>query len=337
MTASAAVGTALHGRGDAEDQAAERPPEDGPARSQPPARPVTSVPGFLLRVVAPFLAGLLASAGVFLLAAVSPSNPLAATVEGWEFASPQAQEAMEAAYRQDGWFGAWSSWAATVVVQGDPGYSRTLHEPVLDILAGRGINTLAATVTAAVLTAAMVAAVVAVFSLRPGLAARSGVTGAVGAWLTLPSFLVAIAVVFLLGPVLPNPARTAPIVQIPTLAAAIAIAWAAPMIANVRAAAAEQAGSPWGRALVGRGASGILRIRAMAPGMARAAVAYGFVLIPQVVLGEAAVEAVFGYPGLGNALVAAAAGADLPLLATVTAIAAFLAAAAWAWLPRRAL
>ena len=74
----------------------------------------------------------------------------------------------------------------------------------------------------------------------------------------------------------------------------------------------------------------------MAPGMARAAVAYGFVLIPQVVLGEAAVEAVFGYPGLGNALVVAAAGADLPLLATVTAIAAFLAAAAWAWRPRRA-
>lgn len=338
MTTSVAVATALHGRGDPGDVEGRAGGSPGDNRTGPGSQALrtASVLGSLARVAAPFLAGLTASAGVFLLAALNPSNPLAATVAGWEFASPQAKEAMKAAYRQDGWAGAWSSWLGTVLTRGDPGYSRTLHEPVLDILAGRGVNTLAATVTAALLTAAAVAGVMVLFSLRPGLAARPGVTGTVGAWLTLPSFLVAITVVFLLGPVLPNPARTAPIVQIPALAVVIAFAWAAPMVANVRAAAAEQAASPWGRALVGRGATGTLRIRAMTPGMARAAAAYGFVLIPQVVLGEAAVEAVFGYPGLGNALVAAAAGADLPLLATVTAIAAFLAAAVWAWWPRRA-
>lgn len=286
-------------------------------------------------MLSPLSAALVASLGVFALSAASPNNPLSETIDGWEFISPESKTNLEAAYGNTGWFGAWASWVGTVVTSGDLGYSRLLKLPVVDILATRGLNTLAAGLFAVVLTLVVTGIAVLIFSVKPRLAESRLVAGAIGTWLTIPSFLLGVLVVLYFGAYLPNPATTAPIAQIPAVSLVIAVAWVAPMIANVRSAAVEQAGSSWGLALIGRGVSPWVRIKAMAPGLMAAAFAYGFVLVPQIVLGEAVVEAILSYPGLGNATVMAAVGADLPLLATVTAIAAFTAAAVWAWRPAK--
>jgi peptide/nickel transport system permease protein len=263
------------------------------------------------------------SLGVFALAALSPANPLAHTVAGWEFASPQAREALAAAYDTGGWFGAWWQWLLTSL-GGDLGYSRILHTPVAEVIAGRGLNTIAATGCAVILTG-IIAVIASVLLARfPGLAHNPVTSGFVGAWLAVPSFLIALIIVVVWGAQLPNPATSAPITMIPGVAITIALAWSAMLIAAARSAAAEVWSTPWARALIGRGFSSLARVRTVLPVILGAARSPAIIYLPVVVLGEAAVEAVLSYPGLGNALVEAAAGADLPLLATVTALAAAL-------------
>lgn len=129
-------------------------PDVGPAqrvvklqRSRP------SVGSMVSRVVAPFVAALVASAGVFFLAAVSPHNPLANMVDNWEFASAQTKAELEAAYASSGWVGAWWSWLHTLMTTGDAGYSRVLQQPVTEILMVRGVNTLASTIAAGLMCA----------------------------------------------------------------------------------------------------------------------------------------------------------------------------------------
>lgn len=268
------------------------------------------------------LAMLAAGAGVFALAAASPANPLAHTVGSWEFASEQARADLEAAYQTGGWLSAWWQWLMTAVTTEDLGYSRILHAPVAEIVASRGLNTVVASVCAVAITAIVVGAAAIALARFPGLAQNSSASGVLGAWLAIPSFLIALIIVVIWGAQLPNPATSAPITLIPGVAMTIALAWAAPLIAAARSAAAEVWSTPWARALIGRGLGNSARIRTVLPSVLGAVRSPALVYLPTVVLGEAAVEAVLAYPGLGNALVQAAAGADLPLLATVTSIAA---------------
>lgn len=268
------------------------------------------------------LAVLAAGAGVFALAAASPTNPLAHTVGSWEFASEQARADLEAAYHSGGWLSAWWQWLITAVTTGDLGYSRILHAPVAEIVASRGLNTIAASVCAAAITVIVVGAVAIALARFPGLAQSSSASGVLGAWLAVPSFLIALIIVVVWGASLPNPATSAPITLTPGVAITVALAWAAPLIAAARSAAAEVWSTPWARALIGRGFGHSARIRTVLPTVLGAVRSPALVYLPTIVLGEAAVEAVLAYPGLGNALVQAAAGADLPLLATVTSIAA---------------
>lgn len=268
------------------------------------------------------IAVLAAGAGVFALAAASPANPLAHTVGSWEFASEQARADLEAAYQSGGWLSAWWQWLVTAVTTGDLGYSRILHAPVAEIVTSRGLNTIAASVCAAAITVIVVGAVAIALARFPGMAQSSSASGLLGAWLAVPSFLIALIIVVVWGTRLPNPATSAPITLIPSVAITIALAWAAPLIAAARSAAAEVWSTPWARALIGRGFGHGARIRTVLPTVLGAVRSPALVYLPTIVLGEAAVEAVLAYPGLGNALVQAAAGADLPLLATVTSIAA---------------
>lgn len=268
------------------------------------------------------IAVLAAGAGVFALAAASPANPLAHTVGSWEFASEQARADLEAAYQSGGWLSAWWQWLVTAVITGDLGYSRILHAPVAEIVTSRGLNTIAASVCAAAITVIVVGAVAIALARFPGMAQSSSASGLLGAWLAVPSFLIALIIVVVWGTRLPNPATSAPITLIPSVAITIALAWAAPLIAAARSAAAEVWSTPWARALIGRGFGHGARIRTVLPTVLGAVRSPALVYLPTIVLGEAAVEAVLAYPGLGNALVQAAAGADLPLLATVTSIAA---------------
>ncbi|WP_231445045.1 ABC transporter permease subunit [Brevibacterium zhoupengii] len=265
---------------------------------------------------------LAAGAGVFALAAASPANPLAHTIGSWEFASAQARADLEAAYQTGGWFSAWWQWLVTAVTTGDLGQSRILHAPVAEIVASRGLNTIAASLCAAAITLIVVGAVSIALARFPGLAQNPSASGVLGAWLAIPSFLIALIIVVVWGAQLPNPATSAPVTLIPGVAITIALAWAAPLIAAARSSAAEVWSTPWARSLIGRGFGHRARIRTVLPTILGAVRSPALVYLPMIVLGEAAVEAVFAYPGLGNALVQAAAGADLPLLATVTAIAA---------------
>lgn len=278
-------------------------------------RCATVIGGILIAVLA-------AGAGVFALAAASPANPLAHTVGSWEFASEQARADLEAAYQSGGWLSAWWQWLMTAVTTGDLGYSRILHSPVAEIVASQGLNTIAASLCAVAITVVIVGAVAIALARFPGLAQSSSASGILGAWLAIPSFLIALIIVVVWGAQLPNPATSAPITLIPGVAITIALAWAAPLIAAARSSAAEVWSTPWARALIGRGFSNSARIRIVLPTVLGAVRSPALVYLPIVVLGEAAVEAVMAYPGLGNALVQAAAGADLPLLATVTSIAA---------------
>lgn len=280
------------------------------------ARRCASVIGGML------IAVLAAGAGVFALAAASPANPLAHTISNWEFASAQTRADLQAAYQSGGWLFAWWQWLVTAVTTGDLGYSRILHAPVAEIVTSRGLNTIAASLTAAAITAIVVGAVAIALSRFPRLAQSSSASGLPGAWLAIPSFLIALIIVVIWGAQLPNPATSAPITLIPGVAITIALAWAAPLIAAARSAAAEVWSTPWARALIGRGFSHSARIRTVLPTVFGAVRSPALVYLPTIVVGEAAVEAVLAYPGLGNALVQAAAGADLPLLATVTSIAA---------------
>lgn len=279
------------------------------------SRCATVLVGMLIAVLA-------AGAGVFALAAASPANPLAHTVSNWEFASAQARADLEAAYQSGGWLSAWWQWLVTAVSTGDLGYSRILHAPVGEIVASRGLNTVAASVVAVAITAVVVGAIAIALARFPGLAQSSSASGLLGAWLATPSFLIALIIVVVWGAQLPNPATSAPITLIPGVAITIALAWAAPLIAAARSAAAEVWTTPWARALIGRGLGNGPRIRTILPTVLGAVRSPALVYLPAIVVGEAAVEAVLAYPGLGNALVQAAAGADLPLLATVTSIAA---------------
>lgn len=269
-----------------------------------------------------FAAVLAAGVGVFALAAASPANPLAHTISSWEFASAQARADLEAAYQSGGWLSAWWQWLMTAVTTGDLGYSRILHAPVAELVASRGLNTIAASVIAVAITAIVVGTVAIALARFPGLAQSSSASGVLGAWLAIPSFLIALIIVVFWGAQLPNPATSAPIALIPGVAITIALAWAAPLIAAARSAAAEVWSTPWARALIGRGFDNGARIRTVLPTVLGAVASPALVYLPTIVVGEAAVEAVLAYPGLGNALVQAAAGADLPLLATVTSIAA---------------
>lgn len=280
----------------------------------------------LIKILTPIGAALATSAGVFALSAASPHNPLASTVSNWEFMSDQTRADMAAAYDSGGWLGAWSHWVYTSLASADLGYSRILHAPVGEIIATRGLNTLATTVMAAGLTAVITLTLCLPLAIYPRLASRAWLTSVLGLWLGMPVFLVAVLVVVLLGQHLYNPALTAPIVMAPSVAAIIAFAWSAYLMAAARTAAHEIWATPWARALIGRGIAKRLIIRCILPRLLAAVGAYALLMVPELVIGSAVVEAVLAYPGLGNALVKAAAGADLPLLATATALAALITA-----------
>lgn len=244
------------------------------------------------------LAGLAGGAGVFALSAASPSNPLAHTVAGWEFASAEARENLAAAYDTGGWPGAWWQWLLTSLTTGDLGYSRLLHTAVGEVVLGRGLNTVAATLCAVVITAVIVLIASVLLARFPGLAHHSAASGLIGAWLAVPSFLIALIIVVLFGRQLPNPATSAPITLIPSVAITIALAWSAMLIAAARSAAAEVWSTPWARALIGRGFSSTARVRTVLPSVLSAVRAPAVIYVPVVVLGEAAVEAVLSYPCL---------------------------------------
>lgn len=293
---------------------------------------MSAIPGsamlrILGRILTPIGAALATSAGVFALSAVSPHNPLASTVSNWEFMSARTRASMAAAYDNGGWLGAWFNWLYTSLTTADLGYSHILHAPVWDILITRGINTLATTVMAAGMTAIITLGLCLPLAIYPRLASRAWLTGALGLWLGMPVFLLAVMVVVFLGRYLYNPAMTAPIVMAPSVAAIMAFTWSAYLMATARTAANEIWATPWARALIGRGLSTRLISRCILPRLLAAVSAYALLMVPELIIGSAVVESVLAYPGLGQALVKAAAGADLPLLATATALAALITTA----------
>ena len=290
------------------------------------------------------------TAAAFALAAVSPLDPLAAYLgDNVQFAGAQTRDAAAQALGVDApWWQAWWHWIIGAA-SGDAGLSHTYRQPVGTVLAERLPWTLL--LSAAGLGAALLLAVAGglVAALRPGGIMDRAVAGLAVLASTVPSFVLALAAVAVFAvtwrllPVsgawapgqAPTVASTTVHLVLPALVLALSqVPW---MLLTTRQAVleavesmpvqhAQARGLGWWRVL-----SGHIAAVSWTP-----LIALTGARLPEVIVGALVVEEVFAWPGLAAATVDAALGADLPLLAAVTALSA-LAIVAGTWLADCAL
>lgn len=274
------------------------------------------------------------SLAAFALAAASPFDPLDSYLGGVGDGFTEAERAglRRTLGLDQSWISAWWQWLSGLG-SGDLGYSRTYHEPVAQVLADR-LGWTALLGLAGSLVAVVVAVVLgAAAGLRPG----GHVDRAVGAVAVLlqavPPFIVALGAVLLLAVTLrlfPTSGLTDPGAAVTAGSALRHLALPALVLGLSQA--------PWLilglREAIGR-AAGTDAVRgAQARGLPRRVVDLGHTLpmaagpflallggrLPELLIGATVVEAVFAWPGLGDATVASARALDFPLLAVVTVL-----------------
>lgn len=272
------------------------------------------------------LLGLVAvSVGLFALVAVAPVDPVGAYLGGAaESADAATRAAVAARLGVDvPWPVQWWTWASGVA-GGDWGLSTTFREPVATVMAARWpVSALLGLSGWAVATvAALVVAWCA--SRAPGGRVDTGVMVASGVAAGIPPFVVGLGLiaVFAVGlgwastGGLPTNAGVRDVV-LPAVAVAAGL-WP-PLVLHLRAALVNA----W---------SGVAVAGARARGVAPRKVVWGYVWpeaagqvvmvcvgrVPEVIAGTVVVEAVFGWPGVGSALVEAVGFADVALIAAIT-------------------
>ena len=290
------------------------------------------------------------TAAAFALAAVSPLDPLAAYLgDSYQFAGAATRHAAAQALGADApWWQAWWHWIVSAA-GGDAGISHTYRQPVSTVLGERLPWTLL--LSAAGLGVALLLAVAGglVAALRPGGIVDRAVAAVAVLASTVPTFVMALAVVAVFAvtwqvlPVsgawapghAPTVASTTTHLVLPALVLAVSqVPW---MLLTTRQAVleavesmpvrhAQARGLGWWRVLSGH----------IAPVSWAPLIALTGARLPEVIVGALVVEEVFAWPGLAAATVDAALGADLPLLAAVTALSA-LAIVAGTWLADCAL
>lgn len=284
------------------------------------------------------------TAAAFALAAVSPLDPLAAYLgDNVQFAGAQTRDAAAQALGVDApWWQAWWHWIIDAA-SGDAGLSHTYRQPVLDVVAERLPWTVGLSVTGLLLALATAILVGLVAARRPGGWADRALAGVAVVLSAVPTFVAALAAaaIFAVG------LRWLPVAggweagQDPTAGSV-----ARHLILPAVVLAASQL--PW-MALVVRqsvlAAHDSLPVRqARARGLPRRTVLSGHIApvswtplialvgarLPEVIVGALVVEEVFAWPGLAAATVDAALGADLVMLAAVSALtAAAIVAGTW--------
>lgn len=284
------------------------------------------------------------TAAAFALAAVSPLDPLAAYLgDNVQFAGPETRDAAAKALGVDAsWWQAWWHWIISAA-GGDAGLSHTYRQPVGTVLAERLPWTLLLSGVGLALALGLAVAGGLVSALRPGGIMDRAVAGLAVLTSTVPSFVLALAVVAVFAvawqllPVsgawdpgqAPTATSTARHLVLPALVLAISqMPW---MLLTTRQAVLEAVES---MPVLHAQARGLGRWRVLvghiAPVSWTPLIALTGARLPEVIVGALVVEEVFAWPGLAAATVDAALGADLPLLAAVTALsAAAIIAGTW--------
>ncbi|WP_169763273.1 ABC transporter permease subunit [Mobiluncus mulieris] len=274
------------------------------------------------------------SLGVFLLAAVSPLNPLVAYLGNrYQFLSAAQRESIAKALNLDqSWHGAWLAWASDLV-HGNLGFSRTYNQPVAQVLAERFEATL-------VLSGVGLALAFVLSILLGMLGLRWNWLGRVFQILMLfiqaiPPFVLALgAMLFLaLGTGwFPAGGRSAPDAATPwewsyliLPASVLALSQMPWMLLTLWERAQENLHSDWWKAGIGRGIpKGTLIRRCVLPLSLAPTITMVGMRLPELIVGAVLVEEVFSWGGLAAALVASAKGLDLPLLTFLTLASAAL-------------
>lgn len=281
----------------------------------------------------------------FALAALSPLDPLAAYLgDSYQFAGDATREAARTALGADvAWWQAWWHWLAGLL-SGDAGTSHTFRQPVLEVIVERLPWTILLSVTGLALALAVAITAGAAAALRPGGMVDRALAASAVAVSAVPTFVIALAVVAVFSvaagmfPVAgawppgqtPTVAQVARHLVLPALVLATSqLPW---MVLTTRQAVLAAHESLPVHLAQARGLGGWRVLSGhVAPVSWTPLIALTGARLPEIIVGALIVEEVFAWPGLADATVDAALGADLPMLATVTALsAAAILAGTWA-------
>nr|WP_231704297.1 ABC transporter permease [Arthrobacter caoxuetaonis] len=271
---------------------------------------------------------------VFLLASVSPFDPLAAYL-GDRFAQTSAEQRemlSESLGLGASWIQAWWHWL-TSALSGDLGYSRVFRQPVASVIAERLPWTLLVAGTGLVLAALGSLLIASHCARRPGGVLDRTAAAAATLLQGLPPFVISLGLlaVFALGlGLLPGGGLSDPGTEptagqvlrhmiLPVAATALSqLPW---LVLSLRASTNEALASDAVRGARLRGLSEKTVIRKHV--MPSALVPFIAVLgsrLPEVIVGAVLVETVFSWPGLAAAVVSSAQALDFALLAALTVL-----------------
>ncbi len=271
---------------------------------------------------------------VFLLASISPFDPLAAYL-GDRFAQTSAEQRevlSESLGLGTSWIQAWWHWV-TSALSGDLGYSRMFRQPVASVISERLPWTLLVAGTGLLLAAVGSLLLAARCARRPGGLLDRTAAAAATLLQGLPPFVISLGLlmVFALGlGLLPGGGLSDPGTEptagqvlrhmiLPVTATALSqLPWLA---LSLRASTREALASDAVRGALLRGLSErtVVRRHVMPAALAPFIAVLG-TRLPEVIVGAVLVETVFSWPGLAAAVVSSAQALDFALLAALTVL-----------------
>ena len=274
------------------------------------------------------------SLGAFALAAASPFDPLDAYLGG---AGDGYTEAARAQARvrlgfDESWGSAWLRWACGLL-HGDLGFSRAYHQPVAEVLVQR-LGWTALLGAAGALIAIFSAGALGVLAgTRQGGVVDRAISVVAVVLQAAPPFVLALGTVLLFALTFelfpasgatdpgedPTAASVARHLVLPAVVLGLSqIPWLVLGLREslVRAMAGDAVFGARARGLPRR----IVELRHALPLAAAPFVSLIGSRTPELLMGAAVVEAVFGWPGLGGAAVDSARAVDFPLLAAVSVL-----------------
>ena len=271
------------------------------------------------------------SFAIFALAAASPFDPLTGYLgDRYQHATAAQREAMTAAYQTDQhWAAAWWHWWGDLF-RGDLGWSSTQSQRVATVLAERVPFTFGMALVSLVLAAIISLGLGAVIGMRRGGVLDRTCSTLAALLASTPPFVVSLVLVIVFSVSLgwlPTSGARAPgddytIAGLLTHgilpATALTISMIPWLLLTMRAAVVEAAASDAVTAARARGIDKRTSLRGhIAPMSALPTLALLGTRLPELLAGAAVVEAVFGWPGLAQALVDSAVALDFSLLAAL--------------------
>ncbi|NDK88889.1 ABC transporter permease [Gordonia desulfuricans] len=331
MTATVSADSTSDPKVAARQQGSEEPIDPGVAGRRRPSRNRVALRLLARRLLIAIPTIVLVSLGVFLVAGMSPFDPLTAHLgDRYQSATESQREAVREAYHLDqSWPSAWWDWCRNLM-HGDLGWSATQSQPVADVIAARMPFTVGISL-AALLAAAVISIILgAVIGMRRGGLVDRVCTGLAAVLAATPPFVVSLLLVSVfavgLGAFPTSGARrpgddysvdgilTHAVLPFVALTVSM-IPW---LLLSMRAAVIDAVDSDAVRGARARGIGGIRLLRGhVAPMSVLPTLALLGTRLPELIAGAAIVETVFGWPGLAQALVDSAVALDFPLLASL--------------------